>query len=28
MGIEHENYYIENNPIAKNISNSLSADFT
>jgi len=28
MGIEHENYYIEINPIAQNISNSLSADFT
>ena len=28
MGIEHENYYIEINPIAKNISDSLVADFT
>ncbi len=27
MGVEHENYYIEINPVAKNISDSLVADF-
>jgi hypothetical protein len=27
MGVEHENYYIEMNPVAANIRDSLVADF-